>query len=278
MKPIHEVEETRKKYHLYPNKNTVHRSSLMAPAIAGCDVYISFLNHFLLKRGYQSVALKITAVGRQGNLLDSITFDVKDPIVYTFNLSRLFAEKNPENFLVEFFSDKNLFIPFPAVMVNHVGKDFVNVVHSYNRVLNDIFENDSVNKTQVAEASIDVVCDSTYDTFVTFATGIVSVRDSLRLSYAEKNKSVQGALAIDLPRLSSKSYFLSEVIPDLKNSKGGVIKLSQPVQSMFYGRLLAGIVNRQTGAFSANHSYYDSSAVAEYFPDPDSYRTYPLFA
>ena len=27
-------------------------------------------------------------------------------------------------------------------MVNHVGVDFVNCVHSYNRVLNDVFEND----------------------------------------------------------------------------------------------------------------------------------------
>ncbi len=62
-------------------------------------------------------------------------------------------------------------------MVNHVGKDFCNVVHSYNRVLNDIFENDAVNKTQVAEASIDVLCDQTYDTFVNFMTGVMPVND-----------------------------------------------------------------------------------------------------
>ena len=44
----------------------------------------------------------------------------------------------------KFYSDKNLFIQFPAVMINHIGVDFINSVHSYNRVLNDVFEDDKV--------------------------------------------------------------------------------------------------------------------------------------
>ena len=51
-------------------------------------------------------------------------------------------------------------------MINHIGKDFVNSVHSYNRVLNDIFEDDEVNKKRVYEASIDVSVDKNYDTFL----------------------------------------------------------------------------------------------------------------
>ena len=46
------------------------------------------------------------------------------------------------NYMVEFFSPDNLFIPFPAVMVNHHGKNFINQVHAFNRVLNDVFEDE----------------------------------------------------------------------------------------------------------------------------------------
>ena len=41
--------------------------------------------------------------------------------------------------------------------------------------------------------------------------------------------------------------------------------------------MLAGRLNKKTGAFSANHSYYDSSNTKEYFSSSESSRTYPYF-
>ena len=51
----------------------------------------------------------------------------------------------------------------------------------------------------------------------------------------------------------------------------------KPEQSLFYGRLLAGKINRKTKSFSANHSYYDSSSNREYFKNNISMRAYPFF-
>ena len=51
---------------------------------------------------------------------------------------------------IDFFSERNLFIPFSAVIITHVGKNFCNVVHSYNRILNDVFEDDKINKNHVS--------------------------------------------------------------------------------------------------------------------------------
>ena len=56
-------------------------------------------------------------------------------------------------------------------MVNHVGVDFVNCVHSYNRVLNDVFENDKINQQRVYESSIDVISNKNYDTFLILHQG-----------------------------------------------------------------------------------------------------------
>jgi hypothetical protein len=78
-----------------------------------------------------------------------------------------------------------------------------------------------------------------------------------------------------MKRLSYKSFFLSKILS--KNLDGGIIKIKQPTQKMFYGRLLAGRMNKITGAFSANHSYYDSSSKREYFLTSKSFRIYPYF-
>ena len=140
MKKYLNVQKDRKKYYFNPLKNTVHRSSLLAPSMLGSDTSITFLNHFLIKRNYKSVALKITAVDELGKLIDSQTQEINEPKVYTINLTKMFQSNKVKNYLIEFFSDKNLFVPFPAVIVSHSGKDFCNMVHSYNRILNDDFE------------------------------------------------------------------------------------------------------------------------------------------
>jgi hypothetical protein len=276
MKDYLQVQKDRVKYHIQPFKNTVHRSSLIAPNMSGANTWISFINHFLIKRGYKSVALKLSAIDKNGKLVDSKTIQIEEPKVYSLNLTEIFKSFNAKNFLVDFFSEKNLFIPFPAVIISHMGKDFCNTVHSFNRILNDAFENDEINKTHVSESSFDLKIDKKYDTFFNLSSGIFELKnENVYINY-EKNKiKIKKKIKVSVPRLSYKSFYLSKILPG--NLDGGVIKIKQPTQNMFYGRLLAGRLNKKTGAFSANHSYYDSSTKKEYFTSSESLRTYPYF-
>ena len=276
MKDYHKVQNDRIKYHAQPYKNTVHRSSLIAPELPNVDTWIGFVNHFLIKRNYKSIALKISAVNNKGDLLDSVTIEVNEPKVYSINLSKLFKEFKAKNYLVEFFSEKNLFIPFPAVIISHQGKDFCNVVHSYNRIINDVFEDDQINKTQVSESSLDVNINSKYDTFFNLSSGISSIeKKPLFLSYEKNKQKLSKKIIINIPRLSYKSFSLSKIFK--KKLEGGTIKITQPKQNLFFGRLFAGIINKKTKAFCANHSFYDVSKNREYFSSSQSYRTYPYF-
>lgn len=275
MKQYLKVQSDRKKYHLNPLKNTVHRSSLLAPTMQGAETLITFINHFLIKRNYKSVALKISAIDQHGNLIDSNTSEVFEKRVYTLNLTKMFSKDKVKNFLVEFFSDKNLFVPFPAVIVSHTGKDFCNVVHSFNRILNDVFENDQINYENVAESSIDVINNEKFDTFFNLASGMKDINGFLNIAYEKENKKFSKKIKVSLPRLSFKSFYLSKILP--KKSEGGTIKIEQPKPEFFFGRMLAGRINKKTGAFSANHSFYDSSKTKEYFNSKLSYRTYPFF-
>ena len=59
----------------------------------------------------------------------------------------------------------NIAIPFPAVMITHCCNDSFSTVHSSNRVLNDIFEDDEVNALQVQESGIDSALAEDISTF-----------------------------------------------------------------------------------------------------------------
>jgi len=279
MKPFLEVEKNRQAYHQDASRNTVHRTSLLAPKIAGAATCISFLNHFLIKRGYTEVMCKLTCIDMAGRAIQSSSIEIKEPRVYAINLDEFFGNASgTSQYLIEFYSHRNLFIPFPAVMVNHIGTDFTNVVHSYNRVLNDIFENDAVNKHQVSEASIDVCVNERYDTFFNFTAGPFKPAGQIEVSVCRGDSSRTANVPVDIERLTSQNFHLSDIFPGSVIEPGSVLKILQPKQDLFYGRLLSGMVDRKTGAFSANHSYYDSSDTREYFDNDHSQRIYPYFS
>lgn len=279
MKPLLEVESDRKAYHRNANRNTVHRSSLIAPRIDGAITNISFLNHFLIKRSYEAVVLKVTAIDSFGKVSDSISLEISERKVYSVYLEGLFDEAaSIGEYLIEFYCSKNLYIPFPAVMVNHIGEEFVNVVHAYNRVLNDIFENDSVNRVQVNEASIDYLIDEEHDTFFNLATGPFKLHGKIEIGLEQDGRENHTTIPVEMERLSNCNYLLPKSFSGpTATGSSGVLKILQPKQELFYGRLLSGIVNIKTKAFSANHSYYDSSLVGEYFGNAISRKAYPYF-
>ncbi len=276
MKSFHKVEKERIAYHSNINKNSVHRSSLLVPKFKNIISNITFLNHFLIKRKINEVTMKVTAINNKGFDQESTSININEIKVYSFNLEELFSNQlNINEYLIEFFSNKNLFIPFSAVIINHIGKDFINCVHSYNRVLNDIFENDKINQNHVAEASIDVFVDKKYDTFFNFTSGLFEINNKLKLSI-EKKKIVK-SVPIKLNKLNNKNFYLSNIIKKPLKENDKTLKILQPKQNLFYGRLLAGIINKKTKAFSANHSFYDSSSTKEYFNNNSSEKSYPYF-
>jgi hypothetical protein len=277
MKSFKEVEATRRAYHQDAALNSVHRASLMVPELAGAEAEISFVNHFLLKRGYAKVACRITAVDPAGKRIEARLFPITEPKVYTIPLTGMVSVP-VATYLVDFFAADNLFIPFPAVMLNHRGPGFLNTVHAYNRVLNDVFEDDAINATSNPEASIDVLLDGRTDTFAVFTAGPQRCKGELEVELAAAGRVHTAAVALDVPRLCNQEVSLRRVFPGLPAGTTGFLRLRQPRQDLFYGRLLAGR-RWDDGAFSANHSYYDSSGVAEYWEDDrESCRLYPFFA
>lgn len=276
MKRMLDVEKTRRAYHADRARNSTHRASLMVPEFDGATAEISFLNHFLLKRGYDNIACRLTAVDPEGKRIESRLVPVNDPKVYTIPLTGM-VDEVVDSYQVEFFAAENLFIPFPAVMINHRGDGFVNSVHAYNRVLNDVFEDDEINQVHQREAAIDVRCDDTAETFLVFHAGPQPVDGVMKAELALPDGRVLTAEhEIRCPKLCRKIVMISELFPNLpKPLIGGTLKVEQPRQFLFYGRMLVG-QRTADGAFSANHSYYDCADFPEYWEnDAPSSRMYP---
>lgn len=275
MKSFREVESGRRDYHRDGALNSVHRSSLTVPEISGSEVEISFINHFLLKRGYQSVGCRITAIDQEGRRIESRLLTIDEPRVYTIPLTGM-VDAPAASYIVEFYADKNLYIPFPAVMVNHRGPAHFNTVHAYNRVLNDVFEDDTINAHPVREASIDVRIDAETDTFAVFSSGPQPCHGTLNLELTSGNRKHEATVALDVPRLGNRELSIRGIFPDLSRVCDGILKIEQPTQFLFYGRMLTG-TRKDDGAISANHSYYDSSETMEYWDNSQpSYRLYPM--
>lgn len=276
MKQLRAVEQKRRDYYADGQSNTVHRSSLLVPVLQHSEVSISFLNHFLIKRKNPSIGCCVTAIDEAGKRIVSRLIPVDEPRVYTIYLQREFCP-TASSFVVEFFSSNNLFIPFPAVMINHRCNDSYSSVHSFNRVLNDVFEDDEVNAVQVQEGGIDVALADDTSTFFVIAAGNQELCGNVTLRFFNPELSLHHTFDIRIPRLSQQCFVLDEIVPAWPKSRGTLL-IEQPKQQLFYGRMFVGQMSR-SGAFVGNHSYYDSSHVeGEYWDDAaSSKRTYPLF-
>ena len=133
MKKLLDVEKLRSEHYADNQRDSVHRSSLLVPVLPNSEVSISLLNHFFIKRQISSVGCRVTAIDKNGVRLTSRLTTINEPRVYTMHLQRDF-DVDAASFLVEFFSSENIYIPFPAVIVNHRTITIPRAITSTNAV------------------------------------------------------------------------------------------------------------------------------------------------
>ena len=293
MKAFSEVEKNRQAYHGSPNQNSVHRSAAIFP-IRNTSCYstnISFLNHWKIKRGIPEIGVRHTLRDTEGYQLGRVYFVVDQCKVYSYNLgdiahdAGLDALPTDGTWEVEFFSARNLFIPFPAIVMNTFHDGFFNQVHAYARSLNDRDENVQINQVAVRESSIDVTIDASTDTFVEIMNGPTKTNSHIEFTLLnQQGGTIEKREPFVADPYAKRTYMLSEVFSgELSECRcDHTLLLHQPQTDMFFRRVFGGVVSKSDGAFSANHSYYDNGSMEEYWTiDPElrfhSSKTFPLF-
>ncbi len=279
MKSILEQERDRKLYHIKPNKFSVHRSSLLIPRIKNFKTQISFLNHFLLKRNNKDVSIKISAYNNFGRCIDTYFEELKEKKVYSYFLENIFQNKESVSYQAEFYSGKNLFIPFPAVIVSHFSENCYNMVHSYNRILNDKEEDFKINSEHTSEGAIESYFKGNIESGFILHAGQKKINQNIELLIYQKRKRIRKKIKVNLNPFNTKLISLKSYIK--KSFKGisnnQIVFVNVPKQEFFYGRLLAGLYSIKSKNLSMNHSYYNSSNTKEYLSNNISSRIYPFF-
>mgnify|MGYP001304538824 CR=1 FL=1 len=279
MKSILGQEKDRRLYHRKPTKFSVHRSSLLIPKIKNFLTQISFLNHFLLKRNNNQVSLKLSAYNNYGRCIDTFFEELKEKKVYAYSLDHIFNDKKIVSYQAEFFSGKNLFILFPAVIVSHFSNNCYNMVHSYNRILNDKEEDFKINSEQTSEGAIESYFNKDIESGFILHAGQKKINQNLELQIYKNRKKIIKKIKLNLNPFNTKLISLKKYI-DQKSigiSNDQVFFVKVPKQELFYGRLLAGLYSSKKKYLSMNHSYYNSNNTKEYFKDTTSSRIYPFF-
>lgn len=293
MKKFAEVESTRQAYHATPNRNSVHRSAAIFPIkdTRRYSTNLTFLNHWKIKRGIPEIGARHTLRDEEGRRLGQVCFVLDKSKTYSFDLEEVGAAAGVEalpgegTWEVEFFSARNLFIPYPAVVMNTFNGSFFNQVHAYARTLSDADEDARVNQIQVRESCIDVVVDGATDTFVELINGPARIDSEMTFTLVDQgSRKTDRTVPFVASPYAKRTYHLSEVfggdLPPTRLDRSLFIR--QPRMEMLFSRVFGGCIRKEDGAFSANHSYYDNGEVQEYWTvKPElaahSSKNFPLF-
>ena len=260
------------------SNNQVFRSSVLIPHIAGLKTSAAFLNHFKLKRGISSVACKVSAY-EQGKRVAENSFQVTETKAYVIQFDQMF-DRNFENgtvFEIEFFCSENIGVPYPAVMINHLSQTSFNAVHAFSRFFNDVHEYNSQANFKVLETSFDTVISEEKNTFFTVISGMEPLVANIQVKLKDNaiaGDSTIASIPINAKRLTATVVSFDSLMLDSSKLNNASLSICLPDQTMLYQRMLVGTMSKD-GGMTANHSYYDSSSVKEYFEDASlSSRSY----
>ena len=137
-------------------KKAVHNSSSVV-FLAICnkdgsvDTEISLLNHFILKRGIEDVIANIEFRDLKGKLVDTFKLNMDEPRVYSILLSKHNSGAFIGSIYIFFKSNKNLAVPFCAVMCSIKTQNSVCGVHTYGRRLENRELGTSIDLKSTAE-------------------------------------------------------------------------------------------------------------------------------
>jgi hypothetical protein len=246
------------------------RSSGIFPVLNNENITtrLIFFGYWFLKRGVQELGMVLTLRDEKGGFLCRHTHEISESKSYRIELKDLMKDAGKgenDSFTgsleIEFFSAKPLFYPFPGVSVNYYGRTFSTVVHTAQRVYNDLEDMISNSAIEVPESGFNIYATDDKEPFIALINGPEAAKNSrMKLAFINAdNETLNHELSLgDLLPYETKFIYPSRETP-LKNflkGKVGSVKVSFDVKWIF-PRLIVGNFQKSLSALSITHSYYD---------------------
>ena len=247
------------------------------------DTEISFLNHFILKRGIKDVVAKIELRCSNGKLKKTFDLKLKKKSVYSLRLSDYLKSNFIGSVYIFFKSKENLFIPFCAVVGSVIAKNSVCAVHTYARRLEQKEIGTNIDIKNTIESCWTIRDTSNIKSFAILHGGKFNLSLSIRLQCTNsEGETISKSKKINLPKygtfaLVPQDFFQNIIIEHLRGKKGQAKVIVKGLRGVF-PRMCVGNFSFDNNQFNnilnANeiqytHSNFDYS-VSSIIKQPDS--------
>ena len=249
---------------LNPEVN-VFRSSAIFPVFLNKNLNckINFLSYWMIKKKISEISFVYSIRNKNGQLILKDRSLITTTKNYEISLKDILGEKNFIGSIeIEFFSSKNLVFPFPAVIINYLGKESSSFVHSCGRIYNNYEDRIENNKMLVPESGFDIFPDKIFKPFFSFVNGAEFIRNekiALHLINCDGEKLIK---KIDLKNVKEYEtrfiFFLNLKEKAFFKEQRGTVRIFHNFKS-FYPRFLSGNFTKDEKKVSITHSYYDLS-------------------
>lgn len=231
-----------------------------------------FLNYWALKRNIFDVTLRLTLRNMAGEELLMMHHDCLHVGANELHINRILRDADLENSCsegsveIEFFSEQNLFVPFPAVTIRYFSEDWHTVAHSSQRILAEISGDQNIDALkQAVEGNQTIHANEDYAPFFVIHNGPQQYLDE---DFILEVKSDSGRVReVSIPDTKWAPFqtriFELDSLMDLReflNGEGGSYRIKYTVSGVF-PRLIAGFKDVKTGAWSVDHTNFATEAT-----------------
>jgi hypothetical protein len=243
----------------------VFRSSAIFPIFLNNDINckVNFLSYWMIKKKITEIGCLYTVRNEIGKKILSRRILINSTKNYEISLKEIISEqKFIGSIEIEFFSSKNLVFPFPAVIINYLGKDSNSFVHTCSRIYNN--HQDKTENTQmlVPETGFDIFPDKVFKPFFSFVNGPEYLKNEkirLHLINCDGERLIKKINFKDIHEYETKFiFFLNSKEKIFFKNQRGTVKIFHNFKS-FYPRFLCGNFTNDEKKVSLTHSYYDLS-------------------
>ncbi len=238
----------------------VFRSSAIFAVFPEARLTISLLDYWRIKNDL-SVSIVASCRDLAGNLLGRMPLDFSGAII---NFTPPFQEGSVE---VEAFCNKNLRIPYAAIMGVYETPVSVSMVHSYARDHSPSEIEDGRAILDVREACIGLNADPRVETTVTFHNGSVELAAQVGVVIITNRRGEDRVWSFNIPAIApyeSMVFDFAAIAPEFADhlaGNDGWAALQFANRSSF-PRMLVRWRHRDTGEIQVTHSNFDYSEYA----------------
>ena len=246
-----------------PKTDPILRSSAIFPVFQNnaISTRLLFLGYWLLKRNIAEIKATVTLRDEKGNVIKQVHFPILDPKAYSVEVKDLHPGPIEGSIEIEFFSNKDLVFPYPAVTVNYYGEAFSTVVHTAERTYNSPEDAKKNGETIVPESGFNIYADESKEPMITLING--NEEKLSQIMQIEFYNALEKKLSCEIELKAFAAYETRILYPardiDLKDffkQKAGTCKMHFHLKGVF-PRLLVGNLLKDPFAQVITHTYYD---------------------